>query len=100
MDPGFYSISNYGASYTLGTPPIVSVFAADANNASSSGSIGGQATGAAGRPDDDRGAAFRSGVAVCPAGWYCTGDGGGSECPPGLYGSEVGKIWVGTRVAR
>ena len=42
-----------------------------------------------GRPDDARGAAFRSGVSSCPVGWYCTGDGGGSECPPGLYGGEV-----------
>ncbi|CAM9924988.1 unnamed protein product, partial [Laminaria digitata] len=46
--------------------------------------------GTTGRPDDARGAAFRSGVSPCPAGWYCTGDGGGSECPPGLYGSEMG----------
>lgn len=40
-------------------------------------------------PNDARGAAFRSGAASCPAGWYCAGDGGGRECPPGFYGSEV-----------
>lgn len=86
VDAGFYSIGNYDGSYSSSsdTPPTASVFA-NANASSSNGQAAG-----AGRPDDDRGAAFRSGVAVCPAGWYCTGDGAGSACPPGLYGSEVG----------
>lgn len=87
VDAGFYSIGNYDGSFRTDTPPRISIFAVDANASSSSN---GRAAGA-GRPDDDRGVAFRSGVAVCPAGWYCTGDGGGSQCPPGLYGSEVGN---------
>lgn len=40
-------------------------------------------------PDLPRGASFRSDVVVCPEGWYCTGDGSGSKCPPGTYGSKV-----------
>lgn len=61
VDPGFYTIGGYG----------------DDDRA------------VVRRPDEGRGAAFRGDVALCPPGWYCTGDGGGVKCPPGLYGSEV-----------
>ncbi|CAM9410937.1 unnamed protein product [Ectocarpus sp. 12 AP-2014] len=88
VEPGFYTTGNHDASYGLHTPGTASAFPSFDSGTTG---VGGRDAGAgAKRPDDDRGAAFRSGVAVCPAGWYCTGDGAGSKCPPGVYGGEVG----------
>ncbi len=80
---GVFTIGDFDGEYGPDAPPS----GAGAGNASSNGLRR--------RPDDARGAAYRSGVAACPAGWYCTGDGLGSECPPGYFGGEVS--WCGTR---
>ena len=86
VDAGFYSYS----SAVSGLPATTAGLSAFSNNTyASSSRRAGVAEGY--RPDDGRGAMFRSGIAVCPAGWFCTGDGSGSECPPGSYGSEVSK---------
>lgn len=90
MGTGYYSYS----SIISGTPMTTAALSAFSNNSYASGSERAAVAGGY-RPDDDRGAIFRSGVAICPAGWYCTGDGVGSECPPGTYGSEVGKARAG-----
>lgn len=81
MNAGSYTTGDFGvADGYHGSETAASGFANSSDHQAASG-----------RPDDTRGAAFRSRVSLCPVGWYCTGDGGGSECPPGLYGSEVSR---------
>lgn len=54
----------------------------------STASIDGYSVEAA-MPNGTGGAAFRSDMMMCPMGWFCPGDGGGSPCPPGTYGNKV-----------
>lgn len=106
MGPGFFTTGDYdgvqnsdsGSGLGTSTATVAAAIAVGiaSTTVAGIGIAGGSGDGVgAAAPGDRRGAAFRRGVAVCPAGWYCTGDGAGIECPAGVYGSEVGGQAVG-----